>query len=593
IIVGRTTQAKYREQTGQSVAAIAKHHSEDPWDTFFALAKGGAFVLPQSMSEANKILAIQQEFMSYCTDVGPASSDGIAGHPRAFGSFPRLFARYVRDLGAISLERAVASASAVAANEVMAFDRGRIAVGLAADLVLFDHDRLTDQATFAKPDAESVGVRHVLVAGVPVLKNGQMTDARPGRVLRGPGYQKDKAAWNVSTGKPLENRPQFDQMVREFMQEHAIPGLAIAVKTTREPSPKSKSDLAETVTISRGYGYADLATREPVTSQHLFRIASLSKPITAVAILKLIEQGKFQLQDRIFDLLNLDEAAKAAGDKFDKRWRDITVQHLLQHRGGWDRDKSFDAMFQSVRFAGEQNVDAPAGPRSIVQSMLSQQLDFDPGQRYAYSNFGYCLLGRLIELKSGKDYETLVKQEVLKPLGIESMRLGKTRLSERAAGEVRYYHPGQGKSVFQNDLREAVPLPYGAWYIEAMDAHGGWIASADDLLRFVSAFDDPANCKVLSQKSIELMFERPEGLAGYEEGGAPKEVHYSLGWMNRSQGEGRTNRWHTGSLDGTATIMIRRHDGKSMVALINTRSSPSAAHLGREIDKLLHRLVDM
>lgn len=189
VIVGGTDDLRYKALAGQSVADLAKARGEDPWDTFFNLVRSGAFALPQSMSEANKILALQQEFVSFCTDVGPAGGSLIAAHPRAFGSFPRLFSRYVRDLGAISLERAVAQASAAAANNVLAYDRGRIAEGLAADIIALDYHRLTDRATFAQPAALSEGIEYVVVNGQLVLDAGKQTANLPGRVLRGPGYQ--------------------------------------------------------------------------------------------------------------------------------------------------------------------------------------------------------------------------------------------------------------------------------------------------------------------------------------------------------------------------------------------------------------------
>ncbi len=579
IVIGRSNHSGYRDWDGQSVAEMAKAKGEDPWDTFFNLVKSGAFALPETMTDANKILAMRQPFVSFCTDVGPYGESRSASHPRAFGSFPRLLSKYVRDLGAIPLERAVAQASANAANCIMAYDRGRLAVGLAADIVVFDFQTMEDRADFRTPDALSLGIKHVLVNGQVVLDEGKFTGELPGKILRGPGYQEQLAPYNTATGPRDERFANYDIEIRRFMQQHRVAGLSIAV------TDKSK------IVFSRGYGYADIARRAPVDSQSLFRIASISKPITAVAILRLAEQGKLELQSTVSEVLDLEPLISEAGESFDSRWHDITIQHLLQHRGGWDRDQSFDAMFQSVRFARQAGTEPPADQWAVIEAMLAQPLDFAPGERYAYSNFGYCLLGRIVEQVTGQSYERYVQQHVLRPLGIEGMRLGATRLSERAENEVRYYQPGTGKSVFQADLDQQVPWPYGAWNLEAMDAHGGWIASAEDLAKFAVAFDDPDQCPILDGKSVRLMHERPEGLGGYEENGDEKQSYYSLGWMNRVTSSG-INHWHTGSLAGTATILIRRHDGKNFVALMNTRISPTTSHLGREIDRLLHLMAN-
>ena len=190
VIIGQTADRRYSTLAGQSVADMARAKNEDPWDTFFNLVRAGAFALPESMSEETKLQALHEEFISFCTDVGPASSL-IASHPRAFGSFPRLLSKYVRELGAMSLERFVAQASASAANAVMAYDRGRIAEGLAADVIVFDYERIGDRATFSKPAEPSVGMRYVIVNGTLVLDQGAFTGNRPGRVLRGPGYRAD------------------------------------------------------------------------------------------------------------------------------------------------------------------------------------------------------------------------------------------------------------------------------------------------------------------------------------------------------------------------------------------------------------------
>ncbi|KAA5547116.1 serine hydrolase [Roseiconus nitratireducens] len=580
IVIGRSNDSRYADHDGKSVAKIAEAVGEDPWDTFFQLVKSGAFALPQTMSDANKILAMQQEFVSFCTDVGPAGGSRSASHPRAYGSFPRLLSKYVRDLGAISLERAVAQASAAAANNVMAYDRGRIAVGQAADVIVFDYEHLTDRADFKDPHAVSEGVRDVVVNGRLVLRDGEYTGERPGRVLRGPGYNVETAACNVSAGPQDDRFAHYDQAMRDFMRQHRIPGASIAV------TDQSK------VVFARAYGYADVGARQQVTPASLFRIASISKPITAVAILQLIEKGKLNADDKVFDVLDFEDDIQSAGDAFDPRCREITIRHLLEHRGGWDRDESFDAMFQSVRFANQVGVDPPAGPATVIKAMLTQPLDFQPGERYAYSNFGYCLLGRVIETLSEQPYDEYVKEHVLAPIGVTTMRIGATHLEGRADDEVRYYHPGTAESVFADDLNQTVPWPYGGWYLEAMDSHGGWIASATDLAKFASAFDDPDNCPILSRESIESMYACPPGLAGHDENGDQKDRFYSLGWSNEVVADGKVNHSHSGSLSGTATIMIRRNDGKNFVALLNSRVSPNASHLGRAIAGLLHEMAD-
>ncbi len=579
VIIGATNDKKFNEFAGKSVLHIATALQEDPWDTFFNLVKANAFALPQSMSEANKILAMQQDFVSFCTDVGPAGGESFASHPRAFGAFPRLIAHYVRDLGAISLERAVAQASAAAANNVLAYDRGRIAIGLAADLVVFDYDNMRDNATFEQPDALADGVRFVIVNGQVVLEDGKYNGARPGRVLRGPGYDETLASENIATGQSVPQLKSFDAMMKEFLSQHRIPGAAVAV-----------TDQGRLV-FARGYGYADLKSSEKVKPTSLFRIASISKPITAIAVMQLVEQGKLSLDTKVFDVLNYEADITEAAERFDPRLREVTIEQLLQHRGGWDRDQSFDAMFQAVRFAREMNVAAPAKQQDIIRRMLTQPLDFAPGERYAYSNFGYCLLGRVIETVTGVPYETAIQNSVLKPLGIVDMKIGATRAEGRSNNEVRYYQPGYGKSSFEADLGTRSPWPYGAWHLEAMDSHGGWIASAVDLARLASALDDPENCALLNKDSWTRMHARPTGLAGFDEHGKPKETYYSFGWLNRDV-IGGSNHWHTGSLDGTATILIRRFDGRNLIATLNSRASPTSAHLGREIDKNLNRAAE-
>ncbi len=339
----------------------------------------------------------------------------------------------------------------------------------------------------------------VLCAFPPVVDAGLTTRPQSGRANASINTEGAIATTRLADEESPHDGDlaDFDAAMQRLLEHHQVPGAALAV-----------TDGGRLV-LARGYGYADVDTRELVRPTSLFRIASLSKPITAVAILTLVEQERLQLSDKVFDLLDCESDIAGAGERFDDRLRAITIEHLLQHRGGWDRDASFDPMFQSVRFARQLGVPAPASAQDLVRGMLTAPLDFEPAQRYAYSNFGYCLLGRVIEHVTGQTYDAYVREQVLAPLGIRTMRLGRTRPEDRAPDEVRYYHPDTAPSVFEADLGQPVPTPYGAWCLEAMDAHGGWLASVVDLARFATAFDVAEQCPILTRRCIEVMHARP------------------------------------------------------------------------------------
>jgi N-acyl-D-amino-acid deacylase len=383
------------------------------------------------------------------------------------------------------------------------------------------------------------------------------------------------------TGEPDDRFAAFDHAMTVCMSEHGIPGGSFTLMR--------HGDLLHT----RGYGWADLQTRETVTTRSLFRIASVSKPITAVGIMKLVEVGKLGLDDRVFDILPYDPFP-SSDSRPDPRTRNITLRHCLNHTGGWDRDLSGDAMFLSVRIAQALGVDAPASPEHIMRWLSGRALDFEPGTRYAYSNYGYCLLGRVIEKLTGRTYEEWICAEVLAPIGIQHMRIGKTHYSGRAENEVVYYPvTGFSPSVFQENLGQKVPNPYGAWYLEAMDSHGAWIASSTDIATFASAFHDKDHSPLLSRESIETMFSRPSGPVGLDTAGNPKQSYYALGWavdLPGSNGEvGQQH--HNGMLVGTATVMRRRDDGICWSALFNLSLGRREAYTGSAIVPLINQAI--
>ena len=337
---------------------------------------------------------------------------------------------------------------------------------------------------------------------------------------------------------------------------------------------------------ARGYGWADREAKEAVTPTSLFRIASISKPITALAILKLVQDGRLKLESRAFALIGSmfrDRPLK------DERLREITVLQLLQHTGGWDRDKSFDPMFRCRKIAAAEEVPTPPGATSIIRYMCGEPLDLSPGDRYAYSNFGYSVLGRIIEQVANSGYEDYVRRTILQPMGIDTMRRGATKV--QAQNEVRYYTRDNKltESVFSDD-NEKVPVPYGGFYLEAMDAHGGWIGSVQDLAHLAAALDTGNAKGLLKSTTLATMYAPPEAPAWRKKSGELSDAYYGCGWMVRPMGKG-ANYWHSGSLPGTATLLVRRWDGLSWVVLFNQRSDqrllPDSA-----IDPALHRAAD-
>lgn len=384
------------------------------------------------------------------------------------------------------------------------------------------------------------------------------------------------------TGKQFPSLKSFDDLMREFVRENEIPGAALAVVKDGR------------LVYARGFGYANRERREPVQPDSLFRIASISKPLTAVATLQLIEQGKLKLDDRVFKLLP-HKAHLPGGGKVDPRLNDITLAHLMRHQGGWDRGKSIDPMFHSIEIATALGKKPPAKQDDIIRFMKGWPLDFDPGTRYAYSNLGYCLLGRVIEQTTGSGYEAYLKNSVLKPLGITRMRTGKTLPAQRAPGEVTYYPRGElvGLAVTGPRIGAKVSRPYGAWYLESMDSLGAWIAAAPDLVRFGSAVDRFEKSKILNAQSMKTLLTRPKGHFGNDEKGKPDKTYYGCGWSIRSvEGSKKTNRWHTGHLSGTSTLLVLRHDGLCWAALFNTNQTHDKKRPCKKIDPLIHKAAD-
>lgn len=381
------------------------------------------------------------------------------------------------------------------------------------------------------------------------------------------------------TGEPVVGLEPFDDLLTDFIRRNNVPGASVAVMRYGR------------LVYSRGFGWANVEQQEPVQPAALFRIASVSKPITAVGIMQLVEQGRISLDDQVLPRMKLEPHLEQNG-KFDARWNQITIRQCLQHTGGWDRSVSYDPIGRVRKIAESLGVSLPVGPNELLRYMLGQPLDFNPGERFAYSNLGYLVLGRIIELETGADYESWIKEHLFKPLGITRPRLGKAPLKRLVPGEVHYYDTEnrRGQGVVPPVIGEQVPQQYGAENLDGYGAHGGWIASAPDLVTFATSLDDPERSPLRKRESLEEMWARPEGPPGISPDGSLAPAYYGLGWRVRPVGgEGGVNAWHAGLISGTSTLLVRRSDGLSWAVLFNTQSSADRKVLSGLIDGPMHR----
>jgi dihydroorotase/N-acyl-D-amino-acid deacylase len=195
VMIGVAQNPKLVPLQGKRLSEIAKLWNKDPMDALFDFLIEDPFadVAVFGMSQPDVTLALQQPWVAIDNDSSGTSPEGMLGqehpHPRAYGTFPRILRKYVREEKALTLEDAIRKFSALAAQRLRLTDRGVLKAGMWADVVVFDPATVRDLATFDNPNQLSEGMEYVLVNGVPVIEQGKMTGALPGKVLRGPGYQ--------------------------------------------------------------------------------------------------------------------------------------------------------------------------------------------------------------------------------------------------------------------------------------------------------------------------------------------------------------------------------------------------------------------
>lgn len=370
------------------------------------------------------------------------------------------------------------------------------------------------------------------------------------------------ATAKAQTGIPVPAMTQSDNLISNFLTTYGIPAATAAIAKDGK------------IVYMRAFGNSNIANTIPTQPYNLFRIASLSKPITSIACMKLMQNGRLSMGARVFGTGGIlqQHPVFANANITDTRINDITVQQLLEHSAGWNRDINCnpnptspypyffggcDPITFPLRVTMLTGTPNPVTEEALVKFMLEKGLDFAPGTAYSYSNMGYLVLGEIIEQITGMSYEQYVKDSVLAPIGVFDMHIGKNLLADKQEREGEYVGNGYTNlSVYGTG--QSVPWEYGGFSVEAMDAHGGWIASARDMLKLLVAVDGFSTKPDILNPSTVTTMVTPSANSQY----------YAKGW----QVNPFNNWWHTGGLDGTASIWVRSAGGYSWIFILNKRN---------------------
>jgi CubicO group peptidase (beta-lactamase class C family) len=344
------------------------------------------------------------------------------------------------------------------------------------------------------------------------------------------------------TRNPNQRNGGRGRIMERFRQQFRVPAMSAAISKNGQ------------FVYDHAGGMADRQHLTQAQQGTLFRIADLSKPITAVTIFSLIETGKVNLTDKVFGPTGI-LGAKYGKSPYKPYVVDITLDHLLTHTaGGWAADSN-DPMMHDSGWSQE---------KLITSTIENVPLTSTPGTQWAYSNFGYCLLGRVIEQVTGQSYEAYVQANILARCGITDTQIANNSERHRASNEVVYI--GQ----YSED-------PYKI-NINRMDSTDGWIASSTQLVQLLNHVAGAPNIPALLKPDTIRAMTTPS--PAYPQG----DARYARGWMVSSNGAGSW--WHSGSLPGSTSLMVRNPDGSCSAALCNTRTQPH-----QEMDTALYDMM--
>lgn len=383
-----------------------------------------------------------------------------------------------------------------------------------------------------------------------------------------PGPNEGGAAGQSSvpiTGDPVSGMSTFEAGLIQAMTTAAIPGAAVAIAAEGE------------VVYLRGIGYGDATAQTAVEPDSLFRIASLSKSFTAVAALKLVQDQAASrtptvtLDAPLFDANTGLLASLLPAASFDPNISpavpNMTTRHMLNMTAGWSTTEDSVLFGQrTVAAAGKLNQPPPATEDTTVSYVLGWEPvpNHPPGTCYEYSDIAYLVLGRVIEAATGSTYEDYVKTNVLEPMGITSMESGDSHIEDRLPGEVTFYGNADqppGPSLYP-DVTGDVEAPYGAEFaLEFHDSNGGWVATVEDLVTFVSALDNQGGLtSPLNSESTNLMLTCPSGIAPCPAAGSDASdpgatACFGMGFGLTFEGGDVVQWWKNGDFAGTFSLL--------------------------------------
>ncbi|HOZ69256.1 MAG TPA: serine hydrolase domain-containing protein [Chitinophagaceae bacterium] len=321
-----------------------------------------------------------------------------------------------------------------------------------------------------------------------------------------------------------------DSKVNTFMTTYNVPGASLAVSKNGK------------LVYVKGYGKANTSTNELVTPAHRFRLASVSKTFTGVAILKLVQDGRLSLDAKVFGTGGV-LANDFGTSPYNSNLLNITVRHLLQNvSGSWGASTGGDVIDQNPSYTYKQLLDW------IINTRPNPNV---PGTVYDYSNVNFCIAGRIIEKISGKSYVNFIKEDIMAPIGATQTDISGKTAGEKKANEVTYYGQGQDANFVYN-----IAFP-------RRDADGGLLSTASDLLRLVNAIDGfSTRTDLLTPASITALTTPSAVFSSYACG---------IGIWSAE------NLWYNyGSLPGTRTGFFRHNNGMCVALLLNSRVDPVA-----------------